>query len=151
MSLVIRAERGATGFRAAGEAPLREIDLAAFRRVCFAAAREARSRVRDLEVGLVASYRAVAIGGSAVLGHCTLPVVAFAPLPLDRGWPVREFVEAPWWASNFAEAGFRPAGGEELGADIDHVDLRDLAETELQQVRHWRPRTLGELMFNWWD
>ncbi|SOD85470.1 hypothetical protein [Streptomyces sp. Ag109_G2-15] len=148
---MIRAERGATGFRAVGEAPLPEPDLASFQWACHTAARTARLRVRARDTGVAASYRAVDIGGTAVLAHCTLPVVAFTAVPVVPAGPVREFVDPPGWAGVFAEVGFRALGGEELGVGIDRVDLRDLAEAELRQVRYWRPRTLGELMFNWWD
>jgi hypothetical protein len=145
------AERGATGFHRAGEVPPRETDLKSFRRACHAAARMAGAAVQGLDVGLCASFDAVDIAGTVVLVHRHLPVVAFSGAALEPGSPVRGFVPPPPWAGPLADAGFRLLEPAEPDAPIERVDLSALPEAELKAVRHWRPQTLGELMFNWWD
>ncbi|MCZ0988378.1 hypothetical protein O1M54_26530 [Streptomyces diastatochromogenes] len=62
--------------------------MASFQWACHAAARTARLRVRALDTGVAASYHAVDIGGTAVLAHGTLPVVAFAAGPVVPAGPV---------------------------------------------------------------
>ena len=104
-----------------------------------------------LDVGCQASFHAVDLAGTAVLAHHHLPVLAFSRAVLEPGSPVREFTSPPHWATPFADAGFRLLEPAEPQTPIERVELGALAEAELTAVRYWRPRTLGELMFNWWD
>ena len=43
------------------------------------------------------------------------------------------------------------ASVEELLRTPSADDLAALSEADLEQVRHWNPKTLGEIVFNWWD
>jgi hypothetical protein len=43
------------------------------------------------------------------------------------------------------------ASTAELAIEIQESDLRMLDRVELEQVKYWKPRTIGELAFNWWD
>lgn len=38
----------------------------------------------------------------------------------------------------------------ELQAPLDVIDCTALDHAELEQIRHWRPSTAGELIFNYW-
>ncbi|MGW7261127.1 hypothetical protein [Streptomyces sp. NPDC054834] len=61
------------------------------------------------------------------------------------------FVSPPEWAGCFSDAGLRILHVPELSTPLTEVDLGELAEAELAQVRYWRPEVLGQLLFNWWD
>ncbi|MER6473230.1 hypothetical protein [Streptomyces collinus] len=61
------------------------------------------------------------------------------------------FTSPPAWADAFEPGGFRLLNVEELSTPLTAADTSELAEAELEQVRYWRPSTIGELMFNWWD
>lgn len=38
----------------------------------------------------------------------------------------------------------------QLGQDW-HDCVRELGEAEIAQIRDWNPRTVGEILFNFWD
>ncbi len=38
-----------------------------------------------------------------------------------------------------------------LGQSIDKALLDALAPAEQEQLRHWKPSTIGEILFNFWD
>ncbi|WP_326834378.1 hypothetical protein VSH64_05540 [Amycolatopsis rhabdoformis] len=150
-----RVDRGATGFWEAGGKPLPSTDLSRFRAACFAAARTAGGHVGVLTRLKMATFHAVTITGAgwsrAVLCHAHLSVVAFPSAP-PQGWESpRSFDETPGWAEQFTLAGFRALGRAELATPVEELDLSHLARVERAQVRHWRPATLGELLFNCWD
>jgi hypothetical protein len=88
---------------------------------------------------------------STVLCHEVLPVVAFAANPPQAGASLTVFTPPPAWAGGFELGGFRLLDVEELSLPLASADTSELAEAELEQVRYWRPSTVGELMFNWWD
>ncbi len=57
----------------------------------------------------------------------------------------------PSWAGVFEAGGLRVLGPVILDRPIADIDLGGLSSAEMRQVAYWRPRTLGELLFNWWD
>ncbi|MFF4599765.1 hypothetical protein [Amycolatopsis sp. NPDC001319] len=150
-----RVDRGATGFRDAGAQPLPSTDLTRFRAACFTAARTAGGHVGVVTRLAMATFHAVTITGPGwsrtVLCHAHLTAVAFPSAP-PQGWESpRTFDEPPDWAGQFALAGFRVLGQLELATPVEELDLANLARAERTQVSHWRPATLGELLFNCWD
>lgn len=57
----------------------------------------------------------------------------------------------PPWADAFEAVGFGCLSVEDLSLPMSKVDVAELAEAELTQVRYWRPQVLSDLLFNWWD
>ncbi|GAP46522.1 hypothetical protein [Streptomyces azureus] len=74
--------------------------------------------------------------------------VAFAASPPQAGVPLADFTSPPAWADAFELGGFRLLDIGELIIPLAAADTSELAEAELEQVRYWRPGTVGELMFN---
>ncbi|MEW2356881.1 hypothetical protein [Spirillospora sp. NPDC029432] len=99
-------------------------------------------------------YTAVIVRGEwrvAILAHRHLALLALAVPPAKGEMEVR-FVEEPEVAAVVAELGsFRLMSMEELRTPLDQADLSALAEAELAQVAYWKPHTVGELVFNYWD
>ncbi|MFE4634840.1 hypothetical protein ACFRJ1_15895 [Streptomyces sp. NPDC056773] len=62
-----------------------------------------------------------------------------------------DFTPPPTWATAFETGGFRLLEADELNMSLAAADTSELAAEELAQVGYWRPSTVGELMFNWWD
>jgi hypothetical protein len=153
---VTRAPRGATGFRGAGDEPLQDIDLALFRSACWEAARRIRGRAADVPLpGAVRTFHASALvgrgGGHVVVCHAHLPVVAFLDEPPMAGRPLSGFVDRPSWSDVFERVGLRPLSVEYLGTPMLRVDVSELGDAELRQLRYWSPEVLSDLLFNWWD
>lgn len=152
----IRVARGATGFWRQGDDPLRRVDVAAFKTACHAVARSIRATVGHVTpAGVTPSFHTVLITApgirSTVLCHEVLSVVAFVAGPPRAGAPLTDFTSPPAWADTFELSGFRLLDVDELSTPLAAADTSELAEAELEQVRYWRPGTVGELMFNWWD
>ncbi|MFI1176712.1 hypothetical protein [Streptomyces melanogenes] len=154
--MLIRIARGATGFWGHGDDPLPGADVAAFRSACHAAARSIDGTASEVApAGSMPSFHTAVIstssGRSIVLCHAVFPVVAFvASLPND-GAPLPDFISPPGWAAAFEVGGFRLLDVDELCMPLASADTSELAGEELEQVGYWRPNTVGELMFNWWD
>lgn len=135
---------------------MRQVDVVAFKTACHAVARSIRATVGEVTLaGVTPSFHTVLITApgirSTVLCHAVLPVVAFAASPTRAGAPLADFQSPPAWADTFELDGFRLLDVEELSMPLAAADTSELAEAELEQVRYWRPSTVGELMFNWWD
>ncbi|MFI6009132.1 hypothetical protein ACIBAG_09905 [Streptomyces sp. NPDC051243] len=153
---MIRVARGATGFRGPGDDPLPHVDVVLFKTACHAAARSIRATVGEVTpAGVTPNFHTALITGpgvrSAVLCHAVLPVVAFAASPPPAGAPVADFTSPPAWAAAFEPSGLRLLDVAELSMPLARADTSELAEAELEQALYWRPDTVGELMFNWWD
>lgn len=85
-----------------------------------------------------------------MLCHVTYPFVAF--ISADRGaWRITDFIDPPAWASAYSDAGFETMSAAILLAPLDAVDTSQLYPVEWRQVRHWKPPTVGALLFNRWD
>ncbi len=154
--MLIRVARGATGFRRHGDDPLPRADVVSFRTACHAVARSIRGTVAEVAPpGATPSFHTALItassGRSAVVCHEVLPVVAFVASPPQAGAPLADFTPPPAWAAPFEMSGFRLLDVDELSMPLASADTSGLADAELEQVGYWRPSTVGELMFNWWD
>ncbi|MEV6297653.1 hypothetical protein AB0M41_46630 [Streptomyces sp. NPDC051896] len=128
----------------------------AFKTICHAAARSIRGTVGEVaSARITPNFHTALITSpgtrSSVLCHEVLPVVAFVASPPLTGVPLAGFTPPPAWAGAFELGGFRLLDVEELRTSLAEADTSELAEAELEQVRYWRPSTVGELMFNWWD
>ncbi|PIB11412.1 hypothetical protein B1C81_04245 [Streptomyces sp. HG99] len=134
--------------------PLPQTDLASFRSACFEATRGIGARTEELAFAGASSFHAVTIAGRAgshaVLCHDHLPLVAFTGTSPVPGRPVSGFVDPPAWAGGFDAVGLRALPTRDLNAPMASVDLSELANAELAQIRYWRPGVVGDLLFNWW-
>jgi hypothetical protein len=87
-----------------------------------------------------------------LLGHQHAPFLATAaPAP---GSTLLTFIDDPRIHAALAPSPpdpFRLLTLGELQAPLDLVDCTALDHAELEQIRHWKPGTAGELIFNYWD
>ncbi|MGK4586212.1 hypothetical protein [Kitasatospora sp. HPMI-4] len=153
--MLIRPDRGATGFWSQRNEPLPKTDVALFRHACAEAARGSQARLGELVPAGMSTFHWLSISDQrevhVVLCHVHLPLVAFTHVLPQPGQPVAGFVDARMWAGGFEGAGLRLLTVQELGTPMDQVDLRSLSKAELAQIRYWRPEVLSDLLFNWWD
>ena len=149
--------RGITGFRHVSDPPLPVCDLAAFRGHCFAAARALKVRVArkigTSEVEPNFAYVVLELRNRpiAVLLNRHFPVVAFAE-PLVEGEAFVRFSYVPELGEAFREFGVYEVADESvLTESLKPEHLQRLAPAEREQIRYWKPRQVGEVMFNFWD
>jgi hypothetical protein len=86
----------------------------------------------------------------SILGHASFPIIAFAE-PLET-CEIR-FRDAFSIATriNVVFPNVTIATCEELAKKIEKSDLEQLDRIERDQIKYWKPQTIGELAFNWWD
>ena len=152
-SNLIIVQPGITSFT--GRHSGRGLTFAEFSQMAHSIAGLARVKIVQLiESGVTPNFHLANVrtpGGSfAMLGHSAIPLVAFAK-PLESC--EIEFLDCDVISSSMAA--FFPhihvATREELTRNIVEDDLKQLARVERAQVNYWKPRTVGELAFNWWD
>jgi hypothetical protein len=150
--------RGITGFRDVDAPPLPTCDLRAFRASCHAAARALGGRVvspaADVPSG-AANYVRVDLelpgGPVSVVLNVHFPVMAFVAPPSDNRHDLR-FVDAPPLAEVFR--GFDTytiLTATEASEPVTAEACARLSSAELGELRYWRPRYIGEVVFNHWD
>jgi hypothetical protein len=87
----------------------------------------------------------------SILGHASFPIIAFAE-PLLETCEIRFRDAFPIAARiNDLFPHVTIATCEELSRKIEKSDLELLDRVEREQIKFWKPQTIGELAFNWWD
>jgi len=146
---------GITGFAGGGRgvaAPT--VDFKSFARACHMAARAGSGRVERVEA---ASYprnyhRAILRLGAApvaVLCNAHHPWIAFAVA--SENLPLR-FSDDVALAARFSDAfPCEVVDFTTLETHPDEAALAGLGDAERKQVGYWRPRRIGDIIFNSWD
>lgn len=150
----MRLPAGATGFGQSGR--VGHGDVRAFLTACHDAARRTGGTVTAIQQASVTpDFDAVLLVYEhervAALRHALVNLVAFVQVPGDRVAPPLEFIECSRLAQILGETGFKLLSAAELRRPITSADLSDLTADEHEQVRYWKPATVGELLFNYWD
>jgi hypothetical protein len=151
--------RGITGFHRHDERLSTVADLAAFRGHCHEAARrvsgwvvsftdpDSSSDYRNYVLGILV----LPAGKIAVLLNLHHPFVAFAD-PLAEASVLLRFRDCPVLADAFGSFGiYEVVPAAQLEEPPTSVMLRELADIERKQVAYWKPRRIGDVVFNWWD
>ena len=134
-------------------------DVRAFRRNCYELARRTGGSVQGFQMSdcVAPNFHQALIGYPdrtvSVICHRDRPLLAIAEPPdvdnRSRDTGPRTFLEAPSLADVLAtELGFRVLTAHELSAPFDATAWPDISA---EDVRYWKPATLGEALFNHWD
>ncbi|MDT0307991.1 hypothetical protein RM780_13595 [Streptomyces sp. DSM 44917] len=145
---------GVTGFSLAAR-PLPKTDVRAFKSACYAVTHATGLRLTAFaEPEYWSSYRTARLVSRtedvSVLCHSLVPWVAFAASTENVRFRF-EFVAPPAWAEHFGWAGLTPLSLEFLRAPAAEADLSALPGHERREIGYWKPDTVGELAFNYWD
>lgn len=146
---------GVTGFWLVGdEMPNSAIDGKTFKRACYTVARELEAKLMECKTDMVYpinhysalfEFREKRI---LVLCNPNYGYIAFAHENFYRA----EFLDEPNFARAFAAVdGFHVLTRELLETFPEGEHLTELNKAELAQIKHWRPKRLGDIIFNWWD
>jgi hypothetical protein len=147
---------GATGFNPSTGGNQPRVGLSDFLSACHQVARQTDSAVvGTAPAGVTPSFHTVVFSYDgarvAVLCHVRLPVVALAE-PLSPGKTALSFVDRENLAEAFTDvAAFSVMTVQELHTPAAVVDLSELSRAERDQINYWKPATLGDLLFNFWD
>lgn len=158
LMLMIVLPRGITGFGSYREAPLPVISEQVFRACCHTAAQQSGGEVVSHDSAaqqLARSFSVTTIQlphqTVAVLVNAHCPMVAMAQ-PIAEGAQNIEFVDVPTLADAFRYVeGCEVLAASKLAQPVTDEALVELAASELDQVRYWKPTTIGQVIFNFWD
>lgn len=148
--------RGITGFydsRRDQVPPV--VDVKEFARACYSVARAEFGVVENLESAnySINFHRAILRTRDeivAVLCNGHFPWLAFAKTH-SRNYDFT-FMESAVLACQFSDAmRCEVIGLASLEEHPDEASLADLSEIERSQIKYWRPRRLGDIIFNFWD
>jgi hypothetical protein len=150
----MKLSTGATGF---GSGTTHETaDLSAFTALCHHAARATNGTVTHvIAAGVTPSFHTINIAHrqhhTAVLRHATLPLLAFAA-PRSDGETTLTFLDDHDLAAAITEVSdLQIMTARQLSTPLTQTDLSDLHPSEHNQINYWKPNTVGELLFNFWD
>ncbi|MEW2443624.1 hypothetical protein [Micromonospora marina] len=148
----MRLPPGATGF----DTPVGRADVRALTAVCHHAARAIGATVTGVTpAGVTPSFHAADIADGrhhiTVLQHVTVPFIAFTRSLAD-GDIVLTFLDHHGLAAALAGlTDARSLTADQLHTPLTQVDLSALYRAEHVQIGYWKPATVGELLFNYWD
>ena len=144
---------GVTGFFGPRDLLIEPLDPGEFRTLVCTFARLQYGRVLALDEDLSArNFYAAQIAFRSrelcLLLNVYAPYAALAPAPLEE--PLR-FLDWPeHWPAALPQ--YRCLSSADLTAPCPPEQaLTALSRAERDQVRHWDPQTMGELLFNFWD
>ncbi|MGN6545033.1 MAG: hypothetical protein ACTHK7_08280 [Aureliella sp.] len=134
-----------------------EFPFIEFKRVVYGLAAPLCLAVSEMKArGVTPNFHSARLVGTEtsilILGHSNYPIFAFSQ-PLERNGSQLRFVDSPHLAAAltrlFPDLIIAPA--EELNRRATESDLDVLGAVELEQIKYWKPRSVGEIAFNWWD
>lgn len=134
-----------------------EFTFAEFKRIVFAVSTVQRLAVSQLnERSVTPNFHQARLDDSKMsilmLGHSTFPLIAFAK-PENADATKLLFVDC----SRIADAmrnlfpDVRIAHASELNQELTESRMSVLDVIEREQIEYWKPKTIGEVVFNWWD
>jgi hypothetical protein len=149
--------RGVTGIESRREGSPSFTDFQAFRGHCYGAARKAGWSVQ----GVLTPRQPIACNYAlAVFRHRedsiaaalneVFPLLAFV-IPPAEGQLSLDFADCPELGSAFVQLGYTVLPAAELARPLTREMWQGLAPHEQKDVRYFRPRRVGDVIYNYWD
>jgi hypothetical protein len=150
--------RGITGFWDTDDPPLPASDFETFSQHCHIAARSLGGTVRVVQtpssqasVNFAEVILETRDGAIVVLLNAHFPIVAFARAR-EKGEMRFHFVDVPAVATLFKTFGsYEVLTSMQARKPLTPDDSLQLGRAEIKQLRYWQPRTIGEVVFSFWD
>ena len=78
------------------------------------------------------------------------PIAAFAECV--EGMQIGQFLDAPIaFLRALTEFGVVIGEAAELNRRVTKADLDVLSDAERHEAKYWKPKRVGDIIFNWWD
>lgn len=143
---------GVTGFYDSDANKPPQINGKQFKQLCFEFATMNGGKVIDFHTPQHTAnfyYAQVDISGNHVyiLLNAHYPYLAFAS-HVEIG--TIQFIDKPVFCENFSEF-YQVLGKNALNAPINQNLAKELNNAEWKQIAYWKPVTVGEIIFNYWD
>lgn len=147
----MKLSKGITGFWGVDTAPPPYLDEKAFRQMCYSIVRENGGTVTELDTDTYPrNFYSAKLSryddAVFILQNVHYPYAAFAGQDDSGGFVLTsqpEWLRLPTGTVRFLSLA-------ELNQDWHNL-CGELSPEELEQIRYWRPQTVGEIIFNIWD
>lgn len=131
-----------------------KVDFHTFKGAVFAAAHATDSQViATIPAEVTPNFHLAEVSGFnrlfCVVCNRHFPVVAFVERPVTMSG-IRP-IDVPSFAEMMRNSGFEIADVGELERPFGPSDLELLSESERKEASYWKPKTVGQVVFNWWD
>jgi len=127
-------------------------NLEQFKRDCFIVARKTKCKVKEFNFSLLGrNFITCSFEDNGLLTYCLLnvhyPLISFASTvePFNI-----KFIDSEVLQREFSDS-YKVLTSEALSRPITHGTLHNLNSAELKQMDYWKPTTIAELIFNYWD
>jgi hypothetical protein len=149
---------GVTGIEGRKEGPPSCSDYRLFRQHCYAVTRGIGGSVHEVLAPrrpMACNYALALLGFRdttvAVALNGVFPLVAFAGPPAESQ-DALDFTDCPEVAALFEQfGGYTILPADDLRQPLTREMWQDLAPHEQQRVQYFRPRRVGDVVFNHWD
>ena len=149
--------RGVTGIESRKEGAPSFADFRSFHGHCYVAACEAGWSVREVlapRQSIACNYALAVFTRrketiAAVLNG-VFPLLAFVIPPTD-GQLELDFIDCPGLGTAFEQLGYKVQLAVELRRPLTQEMWQGLAPHEQKDVRYFRPRRVGDVIYNYWD
>lgn len=140
---------GITGFRNLNDPYIFERDEQEFKKFCYSIATCYHCVVISFDFDLTSkNFYSAEIKTEQdslyLLGNAYYPWIAFA-----KNWSFEkiEFIDSPF---TLIDSNVHVLTLSDLQQDW-HDIVGELSKAELEQVKYWKPNTIGDIVFNFWD
>lgn len=140
---------GITGFRDSDDFYIAQQDEKIFKKFCYAITLPYHYVIVSFDIELTSkNFYSAKIkteqGSLYLLENAYYPWIAFAK---SLEFAKIEFIESPF---HLPDQDVYVLTLSELQKDW-HNSVSKLSKAELEQIKHWKPKTVGEIIFNFWD
>lgn len=153
-----RLPYGVTGFHYYLDTPPPVTDERAFIALCHTFAQLVEAKITSTKrLGSVPERNFTAVEfqsqteGFAILLNAHYPLIAFSK-PIQYESLTLEFIDRPEYEWRWLQLGdFRVLHVKELSASPYDLDVSEISDTEYDQILVRQPRSMGGIVFNFWD
>lgn len=140
---------GITGFRDLKDPYIPEQEKRIFQRLCYSIATRHHCLVLSFDLDLASkNFYSAEIkterGRFYLLENAYYPWIAFAK---SYNFTKIKFIENPF---SITDSGICVLTLSELQQDWHNI-VGELNKAELKQIEYWKPNTVGDIIFNFWD
>ena len=130
---------------------------AEFKRIVYAAVAPMEYTVSNVtKRGITPNFHSAMLSSDenvvSILGHSNYPIFAFTE-PLGSNSRNVRFIDCEPLSQQIVTLfpNATVATTAELTQPLSNAHLNKLDAVELKQIKYWKPKTVGDVAFNWWD
>ena len=153
----MKLKKGITGFGSAKELLIKPfVDIALFKSSLYPIEYTGQFKIMDFkDTEINTNYSRVAIKDKLSNNDFDILVNNYYPyycgVTSHSAWMNFTFIDLPNEIRNCLDENFEYLTTTDLNLRVDDENLSELSEPELKQIKYWKSKTFGEIIFNGYD